>query len=177
MRALTALALVATLTLGCDPPELDAQVDAHDIAHAHEQHGHDQWRGGEGTPQHTWDRYVFEARAVNRYLRAVARARIESCARDVHCAIRLSSFFRGAPWWLMDSIARCESNYRPDARSPTSTASGVYQWIASSWVSYSARAGHGGKSVFDVWANVDTAGHAIATGGPGPWAASQHCWG
>lgn len=151
------------------------QLTWHDVARRHDLHGHHH-----GQPGHTVADYRREARVLNRYLVALARAeaadRMRRCARDVHCAIRLSAFLRRAPYGLMREIARCESGFNPNARNPTSSASGVFQWIRSSWISYSARAGHGGRSVFEVWANVDTAGHAIATGGPGPWAASRGCW-
>ena len=114
---------------------------------------------------------------MNLYVRLAARNRMLTCSREVHCAIRLSSWFRHAPYSLMYNIARCESGFRADAANPSSSAGGVYQWLESSFASYSVAAGHAGTSRFEVWPNVDTAGHAIATGGPGPWAASQGCWG
>lgn len=30
-------------------------------------------------------------------------------------------------------IAECESNFRPDAQNPHSTAQGVYQWLEGTW--------------------------------------------
>jgi hypothetical protein len=71
-------------------------------------------------------------------------------------------------------VASRESRFNPYARNPSSSAAGVFQWLASSWRSYSARYGFGGSSVFDAYANVAVAAHAVADGGWGPWGGG--CW-
>jgi hypothetical protein len=71
-------------------------------------------------------------------------------------------------------IANRESHFDPYARNPYSSAAGVFQWVASSWRSYSARYGFGGTSVFDAYANIAVAAHAVASGGWGPWGGG--CW-
>jgi hypothetical protein len=71
-------------------------------------------------------------------------------------------------------VAGRESHFDPYARNPYSSAAGVFQWLASSWRSYSARYGFGGSSVFDAYANVAVAAHAVADGGWGPWGGG--CW-
>lgn len=71
-------------------------------------------------------------------------------------------------------IANCESGYRWDAKNKTSTASGVFQYIRSTWAN--TPAGKQGISVFDADANVHMAIAAIANGGIYHWNASKHCW-
>lgn len=71
-------------------------------------------------------------------------------------------------------VANCESGYRWDAKNSTSTASGVFQYLKSTWANTSA--GKQGISVFDADANVHMAIAAIANGGIYHWNASKHCW-
>jgi hypothetical protein len=46
-------------------------INAEFIARLHERHGHHQFRGGDGTPGHTWQSYRREARRLRAYLRQV----------------------------------------------------------------------------------------------------------
>lgn len=142
----------------------------------HEAHGHDQWRNGQGTEGHTWAVYRYEAAAVNAYLRAVARARFASCAREPRCAVRLASFLHHGPYRLIDAVVGCESGYRPDAANPSSSAGGLGQWLDSSWRSYSPRYGMGGRSRFEVWPAAYVTAGVISDGGISNWDASRHCW-
>jgi hypothetical protein len=71
-------------------------------------------------------------------------------------------------------IANRESHFNPYARNPYSSAAGVFQWVASSWVNYSHRYGYAGASVFNAYANIAVAAHAVADGGWGPWGGG--CW-
>ncbi len=71
-------------------------------------------------------------------------------------------------------VADRESHFDPNARNRHSSAAGVFQWIASSWRTYSARYGFAGASVFDANANITVAAHAVADGGWGPWGGG--CW-
>ena len=54
-------------------------------------------------------------------------------------------------------IIDCESNGDPDAYNPYSGASGLFQFIPSTWASTAPKAGYGGYSVFDPEANIATA--------------------
>lgn len=72
------------------------------------------------------------------------------------------------------AIAKCESGYRADAKNRSSTASGVFQWLASSWANQPP--GKAGISVFDAEANIQAAVWLIAHGKSSPWNASKHCW-
>jgi hypothetical protein len=71
-------------------------------------------------------------------------------------------------------IAYCESGYNRNSKNRHSSASGVYQYLASTW--RNTEAGRNGVSVFDADANVRTAVQYIATKGTSPWNASRSCW-
>ncbi len=71
-------------------------------------------------------------------------------------------------------IAKCESGHRANAKNKSSTASGVFQYLAGTWANTSA--GRAGISVFDADANIRMAITHIATKGTSPWASSKSCW-
>jgi soluble lytic murein transglycosylase-like protein len=54
-------------------------------------------------------------------------------------------------------IIDCESNGDPDAYNPYSGASGLFQFIPSTWASIAPKAGYGGHSAFEPEANVASA--------------------
>jgi peptidoglycan hydrolase CwlO-like protein len=54
-------------------------------------------------------------------------------------------------------IIDCESNGDPNAYNPYSGASGLFQFLPSTWASASPKAGYGGHSVFEPEANVASA--------------------
>jgi muramidase (phage lysozyme) len=72
------------------------------------------------------------------------------------------------------AIAKCESGYRYDAKNKSSTASGVYQWLSSSWKGQPD--GKAGVSVFNAEANVKAAVWLIAHGKTSAWNSSKSCW-
>lgn len=153
-----------------------ADVTATDVSEAHEAHGHHQWQHGRGTEGHTWAAYQREARALNRYLRAAAAAKMRQCGAEPHCAVRLASYLTDAPYRLVDGVVRCESGYDPNARNPSSSAGGLGQWLESSWNSHAPQWGMAGRSRFEVWPAALVTSGVIAQGGLSNWAASQHCW-
>ena len=69
-------------------------------------------------------------------------------------------------------VARCESNFNPDAVNPSSAASGLFQFMPSTWAN--TPQGRAGKSVFDPTANAQAAAwYYNATGRTGrPWSCS-----
>jgi hypothetical protein len=69
-------------------------------------------------------------------------------------------------------IIECESHGDPTAKNPHSTASGLFQHLASLWPERSARAGFAGTGVFDPFANVAVAAWLLENGGPGNWVCS-----
>jgi hypothetical protein len=73
------------------------------------------------------------------------------------------------------AIAKCESGFRYDAKNKSSSASGVFQWLSSSWRSQPASEG-GTVSVFNADKNISAAVWLIAHGQTSPWNASRSCW-
>ena len=71
-----------------------------------------------------------------------------------------------AQQWAL-RVAKCESGYNPNAVNPSSHASGLFQFIPSTWASTpQAKAG---KSVFDPVANAQAAAWLYQRQGSRPW--------
>ena len=51
------------------------------------------------------------------------------------------------------AVARCESGYNPNAKNPSSSASGVFQFLHSTWLTTS----YAGYSPFNASANIHAA--------------------
>ncbi len=73
----------------------------------------------------------------------------------------------------LEAIARCESGGDYEAENPTSTASGKYQVLDSTWDGYGGyeRASDAPPEVQEAWAR-----EAYARAGTAPWRASRSCW-
>ncbi|MGA7271066.1 MAG: transglycosylase SLT domain-containing protein [Acidimicrobiia bacterium] len=72
------------------------------------------------------------------------------------------------------AVIRCESYGDPNAYNPYSGASGLFQFLPSTWATVSPRAGFTGASPFDPEANIATAAWLTAyyaNRGSDPWAA------
>lgn len=75
------------------------------------------------------------------------------------------------------AVMYCESGGDPDAKNPYSTASGLFQHLASMWPERSEAAGWDGRSVFEPEANVAVAAWLVYEGGGwSHWNASKSCW-
>ena len=59
------------------------------------------------------------------------------------------------------NVARCESGFNPYAKSPISTASGVFQFLNTTWATTS----YAGESVFNASANIHAAYQVFARDG------------
>jgi Transglycosylase SLT domain len=70
----------------------------------------------------------------------------------------------GAQQWAL-RIAKCESGYNPNAVNRSSGASGLFQFMPSTW----ARLPWAGQSVFNPVANAQAAAYYYQHSGPGPW--------
>ena len=70
--------------------------------------------------------------------------------------------------WALRVIS-CESNGDPNADNPRSTASGLFQHLATYWGERSTKAGWGGSSIWDPEANIAVAAWLYYNGGPGHW--------
>jgi hypothetical protein len=66
-------------------------------------------------------------------------------------------------------VAEAESNLDPLAVNPATGASGLFQFIPSTWASLSELAGWGGASVFESRANAAVAAWTVAQYGWHPW--------
>ncbi len=62
----------------------------------------------------------------------------------------------------------CESNGDPKAYNPSSGASGLFQFIPSTWASASVSAGYSGADVFDGPTNIAVAAW-LSANSPSPW--------
>jgi len=90
--------------------------------------------------------------------------------------IRRFSAMYGIDSKLPLAIAQCESQMYARAKNPNSTASGLFQFIASSWAGYAKK--HWGEvgDVFSAEDNADLGVWVIATYGTDDWLASSSCW-
>ncbi len=85
----------------------------------------------------------------------------------------VSAYFPAARVDEALAVIRCESFGDPDSYNPYSGASGLFQFLPSTWATTSPRAGFGGASVFDAESNIGTAAWLSAYydgRGSGPWA-------
>jgi hypothetical protein len=74
-------------------------------------------------------------------------------------------------------IIQCESQGKPTAKNPNSSASGLFQHLASAWAERSAKAGWAGADIFDPTANIAVAAWLVYEGGGwSHWNASRWCW-
>lgn len=85
-------------------------------------------------------------------------------------ALRLASALYDIPVGQLVGVANCESHLDPNAKNRTSTASGLLQFLDSTW----ARAGLPGFSVFDPYANALAAARLVKQ--DGSWREWQCGW-
>ena len=102
--------------------------------------------------------------ALRRALAAVEwqrHERLHQGAFGVQHALRLASALYGVPLSELDSQANCESHKNPRAKNRHSTASGLFQFLDSTW----ARAGVPGFSPFDPYASALAAARLVVKDG------------
>ena len=88
---------------------------------------------------------------------------------DIQAIIVAAAQRWGADQTQLLRVAYCESHYNPNAYNASSGASGLFQFLASTWAANSVRAGYAGASVFDPVANANTAAYMFANGQAGQW--------
>jgi hypothetical protein len=88
---------------------------------------------------------------------------------DMEAIIRDAAARHGADATQLLRVAYCESRYNPSAYNRSSGASGLFQFIATTWAANSVRAGYAGASVFDPVANANTAAWMFARQQAGQW--------
>ena len=89
---------------------------------------------------------------------------------NIEGIIRSAAATWGADETQLLRVAYCESRYNPNAYNASSGASGLFQFLASTWAPNSVRAGYAGASVFDPVANANTAAYMFAAGQARQWA-------
>ena len=89
---------------------------------------------------------------------------------DIEAIIRAAADTWGADPTQLLRVAWCESRYNPNAYNASSGASGLFQFLATTWAPNSVRAGYAGASVFDPVANANTAAYMFAHQQARQWA-------
>lgn len=89
---------------------------------------------------------------------------------DIEAIIRTAAAEWGADPTQLLRVGYCESRYNPNAYNASSGASGLFQFLATTWSANSIRAGYGGASVFDPLANANTAAYMFAHQQARQWA-------
>ena len=77
---------------------------------------------------------------------------------------------------LLRKIAKCESNFNPVAQNPRSTASGIFQFINSTFINQANAYGLPVGNKNDPNVQIELAAEMIADGKIGHWKASRDCW-
>lgn len=72
-------------------------------------------------------------------------------------------------------IAKCESGFKPSIKNANSTASGLFQYLDSTWKSMSAKYGITTQKN-DPYGQIELTIKILVDGGWGHWNASRSCW-
>ena len=82
----------------------------------------------------------------------------------------LRTLVSGGDFVILDRIIICESGWKPEAKNSHSTASGLFQFLASTW------SGWGEGDVFNPYDNIKGGVRLYQAQGTRPWLASESCW-
>lgn len=74
-------------------------------------------------------------------------------------------------------LISCESGGNPTAQNPSSTASGLFQFLDTSWIAYGGGKYASRAKYATPAQQYEIANRAYAQSGLTPWTASQSCWG
>ncbi len=94
--------------------------------------------------------------------------RIPPGSSEIEAIIRDAAAAQGADAEQLLRVAYCESRYNPGAYN-ASGASGLFQFLPSTWAVNSVRAGFGGASVWDPVASANVAAYMFRSGQAGQW--------
>lgn len=91
----------------------------------------------------------------------------------------VSAYFQPSDIDKALSVIECESNGDPNAKNPSSSASGLFQHLATYWPERATNAGIGPQAdIFESSSNVAVAAWLVYHGGGwSHWNASKGCWG
>jgi hypothetical protein len=87
---------------------------------------------------------------------------------EIEAIVRDAAAAQGADAEQLLRVAYCESRFNPGAYN-ASGASGLFQFLPSTWAANSVRAGYAGASVFDPVASANVAAWMFARGQAGQW--------
>ena len=77
---------------------------------------------------------------------------------------------------VLEAIKQCESGGSYTAQNPTSTASGAYQFLDTTWQGLSAAKGYSKAKYAPASVQDAAALELYNQAGTPPWAASSSCW-
>ena len=77
---------------------------------------------------------------------------------------------------LLLKIAECESGLKPDAQNPRSTASGIFQFLTSTFIYYAQAYGLSTDNKNDPEIQAELAARMIRDKGLSHWNESRDCW-
>jgi resuscitation-promoting factor RpfB len=95
--------------------------------------------------------------------------RIPPGSSEIETIIRDAAAAQGANADQLVRVAYCESRFNPGAYNASSGASGLFQFLPSTWAANSVRAGYAGASVFDPVASANVAAWMFARGQAAQW--------
>lgn len=143
-------------------------TSTHDPNHGDGHHrlvGHGQIRFDGAGPERWAQRFHREQREVTglrRQLRRQRRALLATPTVTEAINLAAATYGNGATLWRK---ARCESGLNPSAHNGWSTASGLFQFLDSTWASTP----YAGFSILSPYANALAAGWMHAHGRGGEW--------
>ena len=117
-------------------------------------------------------KWAHERRALREQVRGLRAA--SQWRPNVVEAITIASLVSGVPRAHLDRVVRCESGHDPNATNTTSGASGLVQYLPSTWAATTF--GKAGLNRYSPYANAIQGALAMRHSMT-PWAASRHCWG
>jgi hypothetical protein len=129
-----------------------------------------EYEGGNGLltiDGHGVEWWRWEALKAQKRLERLERLLKKRWEPTVEYGLRLASVAYGVPLTELRAVAWCESRFSPWARNASSTASGTFQFLDSTWARN--RFGQAGFSVFDTVANSLGAAYHVSRYGWGEW--------
>lgn len=136
--------------------------------------------GAPGQVENTYRVHVVDGRETGRELLASQQlaapvtevrrvgTRTPAASSEIEAIIRDAAAAQGADAEQLLRVAYCESRFNPGAYN-ASGASGLFQFLPSTWAANSVRAGYAGASPFDPVAAANVAAWMFARGQAGQW--------
>jgi uncharacterized protein YabE (DUF348 family) len=133
-----------------------------------------------GRVQNTYLIHVVDGRETSRELLASQQVaapvtevrrfgtRTPPASSEIEQIIRDAAAAQGADAEQLLGVAYCESRFNPGAYN-ASGASGLFQFLPSTWAANTVRAGYAGASVFDPVASANVAAWMFVRGQAGQW--------